>query len=1206
MANESNPSDEARPRPTPWAHPVDERRRAARARRARRRRTILAVLALALAASAAYYYYLSSDERVEQFAETYLESLLGTHVSIGRASFSLGQGLVLENLSVSAPRPFQEPILTADQVHLKVNLLSLLLLAPEVTEIAVYEPHITLVQWNEETWNFQSLIRSRPAGAKAPRIRPVMALEEGTLRVVRKIGGEAVYEHRLAVSGLLLPSEADRHTFRFQTDLRSREVHLAVASGMLDARTGALRLEGNASNVALTEQLYSSLPHEVRTIWDRFGPSGTINAKLLFDEKEGFRLSAELTGVTFAYPYGDLTHRFENLTGRCTFQPSRLVLEGVQGLMNGWPITLDGTVSGFDEDHLALALEVSADHVDAAESRPLLVGLAPHIDRLYRAYAPEGRADLDLHIRRDARPDARLKVSGDLTCRNMAMTYYLFPYRVEGLRGTVHFSPEGYTVEEMVGRHGEATVRLGGWATHPGPRVEARVRVRGTGVRLDEDLRAALSERQRRAYDLYAPSGTADADVDIYRPGEAGARPQVTVHLTLRDAAFTYEKFPYPLRGATGEIVIAPGRTEIRNVQGRHGDARLTLAGELVGQPGAPSSLNLRVAGTDVALDDDLKHALPERQRRTLERFHLSGLADFEGTLTRGPASPGKSPAPPGKSPASPGKSQAPPGKSPASPGRRPETDGRLEYDLTIHLKGARMIYEAFPFLAEEVTGEVRLTRDSCRIESLTGFNSGARIEAEGWIDQQPDDYAMDLTLTGHDVTLGESLRGALGPQVRSAWSRLSPRGRVDVRAHLQKAFGPDQKVDHHVWVTMHDAQATLDMFPYPLEHVTGQLEFVGSDVRLHDLRARTGLTTFILGGRIGYDAHGPRLDLSIRADGLRFEGPLRDALPAPLKKAFAILKPTGRVDLDLERLRYRRDEDGAGRADWYGTAVLDEVGAEPGVAIAGVVGTAEVLGTWTAGEMALQGGMHIQQGQVAEKDFRDTRLRLRKTGDADAVSIRDIEGEFYGGRMEGSATIGLKPGGSYALDLAVTDVDFERLLREGFRLEHNIRGGILRGTLGLRAVRGRVEASGFLRVTDAELYEVPLVVRLINVFRLASSERTAFQKARVLYFLRGGRLILGDIRLEGRALNLYGAGVMERDGRLHLTFMTGKKNDDPLLPALSEMMEGLRKQLVVVLVTGTLAEPQVEFRTLSAVTGPIREVVRLVREQRGGRAEGK
>ncbi len=1164
----SQESQESRGRPTHWAHPVDERRRAARARRARRRRIVLIILAVVLAASAGFYTYLSRDERIEQFAEGYLEDLLGTHVSIKRASFSLTQGVTLENLSVAAPHPFREPLLTAAQVNLKVDPLSVLLLAPEVTEIVVYEPHITLVQWDRQTWNFQSLIRSRPPRAEAPPVRPVMALEEGTLRVIRKQDGRPVYQHRLAVSGLLLPSEADRHTFRFQTDLKSREVHLAVASGMLDARTGALHFEGHASNIALTEQLYNSLPAEVQKVWHRFNPSGTINAELLFDETDGFRLSAEMTGVSFAYRYGDLAHRFENLTGRCTFRPSGLLLEEVQGLMNGWPMRLDGTVSGFEGERLVLDLNVSADHVDVGAARPLLVGLAPHVERLYWAYAPEGRADFDLHVRRRDQPAAPLKVSGAFTCRDMAMTYYLFPYRLEGLRGTAHFSPEGYTVDEMVGRHGEATVRLSGSATRPGPGVEARFHVSATGVALDEDLRQAMADRQRRAYDLYNPRGTADAEIDIFRPGTEGARPQVTVTLALRDAAFTYERFPYPLADATGEIVIAPEATEIRNVVGRHGDATLMLSGRLEGPPGEPERLTVRVAGTDVPLDEDLKQALPERQRRTLEKFHLTGLADFEGTLIRGP-----------------------------------ETDGRLDYDLAIHIKGARMIYEPFPFLAEEVTGEIRLTRESCRIERLAGFNSGARIEAEGWIDQRPDDFAMDLTLTGSDVVLDESLRGALGPDVRSAWSHLSPRGRVDVRAHLQKAFGPDADVHHHVWVTMRDAKAQLDMFPYPLEHVNGELEFIGEDVLL-DLTARTGLTEFALEGKVGYDAHGPRLALSIRADGLRFEGPLRKAVPAPLKKAFEVLRPTGRIDLDLSRLRYGHEADGTSRAEWYATAVLDEVGADPGVPVSGMVGTAEVLGTWTEKAMTLQGDVDIQQGQVAEKDFRNTSLHLRKTADADAVALRNIEGEFYGGRMEGYAAIGLKPGDGYALDLAVTEVDFERLLRQGFRLEHNIQGGRLRGTLGLRARGGEAEASGFLRVTDAELYDLPLVVRLINVFRLAPSERTAFQKARVLYFLHGGRLILGDIRLEGRALNLYGAGVMEADGRLHLTFLTGKKDDDPLLPAMSELMEGLRKQIVVVLVTGTLAEPEVEFRTLSAVTDPIREVLELVREQRAGRAE--
>ena len=89
------------------------------------------------------------------------------------------------------------------------------------------------------------------------------------------------------------------------------------------------------------------------------------------------------------------------------------------------------------------------------------------------------------------------------------------------------------------------------------------------------------------------------------------------------------------------------------------------------------------------------------------------------------------------------------------------------------------------------------------------------------------------------------------------------------------------------------------------------------------------------------------------------------------------------------------------------------------------------------------------------------------------------------------------------------------------------------------------------------------------------------------------------DIRLEGKAMSLFGAGTVNAANQLNLVFLTGKHNDDPLIPALSELGEGLRKELVVVLVTGTLAEPKVEVRTLSGLTMPLRELLRLVREQR-------
>jgi hypothetical protein len=151
----------------------------------------------------------------------------------------------------------------------------------------------------------------------------------------------------------------------------------------------------------------------------------------------------------------------------------------------------------------------------------------------------------------------------------------------------------------------------------------------------------------------------------------------------------------------------------------------------------------------------------------------------------------------------------------------------------------------------------------------------------------------------------------------------------------------------------------------------------------------------------------------------------------------------------------------------------------------------------------------------------------------------------------------------------------------------------------GERPAVASVEASGYADVTDARLFQLPVIVRVLTAFHASQQDATAFEKARILYFVRGKKIYLGDIRLDGRAISLYGTGIVETGGKLDLTFLIGKPDEDPLIPALSELMEGIRKQVAVVVVSGTLADPKVEVRTLSAVTAPIREVVKLVQEQR-------
>ena len=1165
-------SETRRERPSHWRHPVDERGRERRAQQHRRRRIALAVIALVAVGLAITYWSLTNNERVKKFAERYLEDLLGTDVDIQQASFSPTEGaLVLEGLRIAAPPPFQEPILEAAQVDLRIDPMALVRFRLEVTEIIVHQPAVALVLWDEKVWNFQKLAEARPSEHVALPVRPVVALADGALALKRKVAGETIYDHRMQISGLLLPDERDRDAFRFQTDVTSQEVQLSVASGGLNLRTGSLRFEGQASNVALTPDLYRMLPREAQRVWDRFEPTGSMNLKVLFDEQEGFRLAAELTGVDFGYAYQGFTHRFEDLTGRAVFSRTALVLEGIQGILNGAPMRLEGQVTGFDREALGVDLSVSSENVDLGEKRPVLVGLAPQLAALYSQYEPDGRVDVAVRVRRDPNADSPVETSGSVFCRDVQMTYFRFPYLLEHIQGTVRFGPEGFEIEGVRGTHGSASVELTGYARNPGPQVDALVTVRARNVALDEDIRSALPEMQRRAYDRYAPSGRADLEAEIRRPPEPGARLSVTIAGDLVDGTLKYEEFPYEVTGANGRVrIAADGRTEIEHLTGRHGPAELVLSGEVLPARDGPSPLRLRLSGRNVPLDEDLHNALPERERATLQAFHLSGPADIEGTVTRGP-----------------------------------ETEGRLQYDLEISLRGARMIYEAFPFLAEGVTGKIHLSPESCRIESLAGYNSGAKLEARGWVEQRPDDYSLDMEVTGENVLLDTQLRGALGPQIRSAWQRLAPSGRVDVRAHLVKAAGKGEILRHHVWVTAHGASARLEAFPYPLEEVSGVLEFEGDEVRLHGVEARNGPARFVLGGRVSYADGGPDMDLVVRAEGLRLEGPLRRALPKALADAFQNLGATGRVDLNLDRLVYRRTGPETFEAEWSGTALLDEVNLAPGAKISNVVGTAEIRGKFAGGQLALDGSLWIQQGKIADKDVSNMRLAFQKASASQEVEVRSVEGDFYGGRVEGTASLGLKPPGRYGFSLAAKGVDFERLLREGFRLEHNITGGRMRATLALRAAGARadeMEASGYAHVTDAKLYELPAVVQMLSLLRLEPPERTAFREAEIWYFVRGKRIVLGDIRLMGRAVDLYGAGTIEPGGRLNLTFLPGRKNDPPLVPALEELLEGVRRELVLVEVTGTLAEPVVRLRSFTKLSAPIREFLSLVRESRASR----
>ncbi len=118
----------------------------------------------------------------------------------------------------------------------------------------------------------------------------------------------------------------------------------------------------------------------------------------------------------------------------------------------------------------------------------------------------------------------------------------------------------------------------------------------------------------------------------------------------------------------------------------------------------------------------------------------------------------------------------------------------------------------------------------------LTGYAGAQPITLKGKARGPKETSAIDLEIAGDDLPLDEKLLQALPPdtgqkiarQFLPARSRLrglqaEPMGRADVRATIHRAFGKD--FANHFVVRVHDASVQYNVFPIPLEKVSGLLD---------------------------------------------------------------------------------------------------------------------------------------------------------------------------------------------------------------------------------------------------------------------------------------------------------------------------------------------------------------------------------------------
>jgi hypothetical protein len=198
----------------------------------------------------------------------------------------------------------------------------------------------------------------------------------------------------------------------------------------------------------------------------------------------------------------------------------------------------------------------------------------------------------------------------------------------------------------------------------------------------------------------------------------------------------------------------------------------------------------------------------------------------------------------------------------------------------------------------------------------------------------------------------------------------------------------------------------------------------------------------------------------------------------------------------------------------------------------------------------------------------------------------RPLTGLLYGGRVRGDVTVWIEAAARYFVHAELNGADLARCAQEALAGQHQLSGsvaanvdlsGIGRGTHNLRG-------NGNVRVENAALYELPVMVALLKTLRGRTPDTNAFNTADLDFRIEGEHAYLKNIVCLGDAINLRGAGELNMDHSVKLTFYPIVGRDESRLPVVDKLLGRASQQIVLIHVDGSLDAPETRTEPFPAL----------------------
>ncbi|MDA7949961.1 MAG: hypothetical protein MPJ24_00600 [Pirellulaceae bacterium] len=757
------------------------------------------------------------------------------------------------------------------------------------------------------------------------------------------------------------------------------------------------------------------------------------------------------------------------------------------------------------------------------------------------------------------------------------------PYPLTNVQGKFLVSSDRITLTELHAECGTATVALTGTRYGYSENSPLEFELLAEHVTLDKRYYDSLPEKFQKSWDLFSPAGVVNADVKAAYDGKVWSQ---QAKVQCLETTFSYAKFPYRFSSVRGLVQLNNDSLGIELEAIERGQPIIFKGnfrdnqGELLGR------LDWRTQGP-IPLDEKLIQAFSPETEQTIKSLQPSGMILARGSLER------------------------------LQPGFPFESHAELQ------LLDCSAKYEHFPYQFSQIQGLMKFHNDTWTLK-LQSENEITFIECEGGY--QPDNEGrngLKLNFICTDLPLDERLRLALPPATQQTWALVQPAGTVDhVVVDLQYRQGlpivlsiVGQKWNNSTAggtsgfserIFSRDISIEPRALPVSIEQITGTFEYKEGKVSFKNVQGIHQSGAVSLQGLLSFNDQSWQLTLyPFFIDRLPLNTTFVESLPENFQEKFKHFAYEGGITLAGGlRLGGKTGQEEVD-AYWEINAATEKGQLQVSdLVIENLFGGLTSQGSYHQGQLSGQGELQLDSFSyegVQVTNFRGPYMLHshellfgagvppRQQGEAPV----SMQGRVFGGDLTTNFRVQFQEETAFVTEGSLTNIDFATMAQEissapgetagkGFVSFH------LAGTAGQRHNWG---GGGEIRLKDANIYKLPVMLALLNLVAIQSPEKAVFTEGQTSYVISGDYIYLKDLELTGDALAVKGNGYLTWDKELSLNLYTQVGQNEIEVPIISPLLGEASKQLLLINVVGPLDTPIVSREPLPGINKTLQHV---------------